>query len=417
MRSDLDRLMGERELDWIVALGTPSESPDIFFLARGGRIGHGYVLKKRGAEPFFVVGPMERDEARAAGLPHATFFDYGLAEIARQGGSPREQSQKLFLNVLEKHGVRGRTSFIGAGAHASVQATFPLIRHALEARPAMVYAEEPDMYAVLAARLTKSEDEVARMRDVARRTEEVVAGVVGLLRSCTVERGVLVRSSGGPPLKIGDVKDWISLELARRRLDDHGQTIFAAGREAGFPHSRGTETLPVPAGKPIIFDIFPGEKGGGYFFDFTRTFWVGAVSDRVRAAYDAVRAAFDRAVAAVRAGGPARDADAAACDAFEERGFVTKRADPATQVGYCHSIGHGIGLEVHERPHLTIRPGFDRDTFEPGVTFTIEPGLYYPDEELGVRLEDTLHVRPDGQVENLASFPKEPEIALVRPAS
>jgi Xaa-Pro aminopeptidase len=408
MRSDLDRVMAERELDWIVAIGRPGDSPDVHFLVRGARVGQCYVLKRRGADPFLVVGSMERDEAREAGLPFATFLDYGSADVAKGGLSPLEQSRRIFSNVLEKHGVRGRTAFAGAGAIGSF---FPILRGALAARPEIELVEEPDLPALLAARRAKSEDEVARIRSVGRRTEEVIGAVVALLASCRAERGALVRPDGAP-LKIGDVKDRISLELAARRLDDRGETIFAAGREAGFPHSRGTETLAVPVGKPIIFDIFPQEKGGGYNYDTTRTFWIGPVADRVREVYDAVLAAFERGAAAVRAGALTRGADAAACDVFAERGFITKREDPRTEVGYCHSLGHGVGLEIHERPYMTIREGFDRDAFEPGDVFTIEPGLYFPDEEIGVRIEDTLYLRPDGAVENLATVGKSPEIRL-----
>jgi Xaa-Pro aminopeptidase len=266
------------------------------------------------------------------------------------------------------------------------------------------------MPALVAARATKGEAEVARMRDVARRTEEVVVEICALLRASRVEGGLL-RKADGAPLKIGDVKDRIGLELARRRLDDHGQTIFAPGREAGFPHSRGTETEPVPAGKPIIFDIFPQEKGGGYYFDFTRTLWIGAVSDRTRACFEATAAAFDRAVAAVKVGRLVREADVAACDALEARGFVTKRQDPKTQVGYCHGLGHGVGLEIHERPSVHALES-NKDVFEAGNVFTIEPGLYYPDEEVGVRLEDTFYLRPDGTLEDLATLPRHPDALL-----
>jgi Xaa-Pro aminopeptidase len=406
MRGDLDRIMTERELDWLIAWG-PAGCADVHYLARGAKIGHApYVLKRRGAEPFFVVGSMERDEARAAGLSFATFLDYGSAEVAKAGVSPLEQSRRILLNILDQHGVRGRTAFCGEGP---IGWTFPVLRGVLAARPEIELVEEPELPVLAAARATKDAGEIARMRDVARRTEEVVGDVVALLRSCDA-RGPCLLKPGGAPLKIGEVKDRIGLELARRGLDDRGETIFAAGREAGFPHSRGTDSLVVPSGRTIIFDIFPGEKGGGYHFDFTRTFWLGAVPERVREAYAAVEAAYERAVAAVRPGGLARDADAAACDAFEERGFPTKRKDPRIEIGYCHSIGHGIGLEVHERPHISIREGFDRDRFEPGMAFTIEPGLYFPAEEFGIRIEDTLVLRADGRLENLASFPKMPDL-------
>ena len=399
--------MADREIDWLVVRGEPKESPDVHFLVNGARVGECIVLKRRGAAPFLIVGSMERDEARASGLEFATWLDYGSAEIAKEALSALERSKRLYQRILAKHDVRGRTSFCGVGR---IQHSLPVITAALAARSEMRLAEEPDMEATVAARATKSEAEMARMRDVARRTEEVVSDVCAMLRGCRVEGGLLRRTDGAP-LKVGDVKDRIGLELARRRLDDHGQTIFAPGREAGFPHSRGTETDPVPAGKTIIFDIFPQEKGGGYYFDFTRTLWIGPVPDRVRACFDAVAASFDRAVAAVKLGGRARDADLAACDALEERGFVTKRQDPKTQVGYCHGLGHGVGLEIHERPGLNHLES-NKDVFQAGNVFTIEPGVYFPDEEIGVRLEDTFYLRADGTLEDLATLPRAPEVLL-----
>ena len=79
---------------------------------------------------------------------------------------------------------------------------------------------------------------------------------MALSSACGADGPTLVHGDGAPVL-IGEVKAVIRVELARRALDDHGETIFAAGREAGFPHSRGDESLPVPVGKPILFDIFP----------------------------------------------------------------------------------------------------------------------------------------------------------------
>jgi Xaa-Pro aminopeptidase len=407
MRSDLDRLMERRELDWIVLRGYPKDSPDVFYMVKGAGVGNCVILKKRGRDPFLVVGSMERDEARASGLEYAVSGDYGAAEIAKEKIPPLDRLKKLFIRVLEKHGVSGRVSFCGSGY---IQWQVPTILGALQAMPQIGFVEEPEMEAILEARMTKSEDEVARIRDVARRTEEVVGEVCALLRGCSVQGGWL-HQKDGTPLKIGAVKDLIGLELARRRLDDHGQTIFAPGREAGFPHSRGTATDGVPAGKPIIFDIFPQEKGGGYYFDFTRTLWVGDVTERARACFEAVEAAYRRSLETVRVGAPCRDADSAACDAFEERGFVTKRQDARTHIGYCHGLGHGVGLEIHERPSLSWLES-NPDVFTAGQVFTVEPGLYYPDEEIGIRLEDTYYLRPDGTPENLSSMSRDP-IALL----
>src|SRR6476659_7067508 len=131
MREDLDRLMAERELDWLVVRGAPAESPDVQFLVSGARIGECLVLKRRGAAPFLVVGSMERDEARASGLEFATWLDYGSAELVKEPGlTALDRSKRLFQRVLAKHDVRGRTSFCGVG---KVQNFLPVVTAALAA--------------------------------------------------------------------------------------------------------------------------------------------------------------------------------------------------------------------------------------------------------------------------------------------
>ena len=72
--------------------------------------------------------------------------------------------------------------------------------------------------------------------------------------------------------------------------------------------------------------------------------------------------------------------------------------------GYVHSLGHGLGLNVHERP-LSRHTLPDDHILKPGVVVTIEPGLYYPEKGMGVRIEDTYWVRPDGKIELLAEYP------------
>ena len=93
-----------------------------------------------------------------------------------------------------------------------------------------------------------------------------------------------------------------------------------------------------------------------------------------------------------------------ACELFEAKGHPTIKSDPAIQQGYVHSLGHGLGLRVHEWPWFS--PAVNQtDRLVPGAVFTIEPGLYYPEQGMGVRLENSAWVRPDGQIEVLADYP------------
>ncbi len=404
MHQDLDRIMEQRRIDWIVGFGSVRYSADLAYLLRGAAVGSPLVLKRRGEPPFVLVGVMERDEAARAGLRFATPNAYGAAEIARRGLAPHEARLALTLCVLERHGVAGRVSFVGAGAVAEVYAR---VRGILEARPEIEYVEEQRPSAIELARMTKAREEIERIRCVGRATEEVVVEVVRRLDRAEVREGVLV-GAGGEPIKVGDVKRWVALGCLERGIEDGGETIFAPGREAGFPHSRGIDNEPIPQGKPIVFDIFPAERGGGYHFDMTRTIWFGEVSERVRACFEAVREAFEAGKRACVAGGLAREADAAASAVLERHGHATRRRDPSIERGYIHSLGHGIGLEVHEPPHLSAREN-NPDRLERGMVFTIEPGLYYPEEEIGIRLEDTLWLDDGGRLESFNRLPFEPE--------
>ena len=77
---------------------------------------------------------------------------------------------------------------------------------------------------------------------------------------------------------------------------------------------------------------------------------------------------------------------------------------PSTQEGYVHSLGHGVGLEIHSRPRFS---SVSEETIQAGHVFTIEPGLYYPDRGFGIRIEDTYYVDSDGSIHSLTPFPKD----------
>ncbi len=92
------------------------------------------------------------------------------------------------------------------------------------------------------------------------------------------------------------------------------------------------------------------------------------------------------------------------CELFEKNGHQTPLHTPAPVEGYVHSLGHGVGLNIHERPWSGLT-ATDDNILKPGVVFTSEPGLYYPEKGMGVRIEDTYWVSPDGKIEILAEYP------------
>ncbi|RKY15890.1 MAG: aminopeptidase P family protein, partial [Planctomycetota bacterium] len=256
------------------------------------------------------------------------------------------------------------------------------------------------------ARMRKDEDEIARIKDVGRRAQEVFARVVEFLSSCNSDKeGVLKKD--GEIVTVGLIKRLIRMWADELDLDTSAEeVIFAQGYDAAVPHSRGADEAAIRVGETIVFDFCPCERGGGYFFDMTRTFCVGEVRDEVALVWRRVLEVQTQVLAQLEVGRPACEFDEMCSSMFEEWGYPTLRKKPGTSSGYVHGLGHGVGLQIHEMPYLSALRG-DKTPLAAGHVFTVEPGLYFPDKRFGVRLEDVVAIHGDGTIENLTPFSKE----------
>jgi len=170
-------------------------------------------------------------------------------------------------------------------------------------------------------------------------------------------------------------------------VEPHG-SIISQGRDAGVPHNHGDDAEGIRAGEPIIVDIYPQQIGGGYHFDMTRTFCVGPARAELQEVFETVREAQRRGLKGLRLGSLAREHQDAVCDFYESKGHPTVRQDDKIEEGYVHSLGHGVGLEIHEPPRIARE---EQDVLRPGMVITIEPGAYVPGYG-GVRIEDVVVV-------------------------
>ncbi len=205
---------------------------------------------------------------------------------------------------------------------------------------------------------------------------------------------------GGERLTAGRLRAAVAARFAAVGLEQPEGNIVAAGADSAVPHSQGDSARVLRPGEALIVDLFPR---GRLFADCTRTFCVGTPPPALAEAHELVLAALRAARAAAVPGVECRQLQEAACDRFEAAGWPTPRSSPGTVRGYVHSLGHGVGFELHELPNF--RSTADGDgRLEAGDVLTLEPGLYDPDAGWGVRLEDLLSVGPDG-VDNLTPAP------------
>lgn len=402
MKADLDKLMEVNDLDALLITGPGRHNPAMYYMVGDAHLTQADLIKLRNEDVVLFCNPMERDEAAKTGLPTKNLSAYRLVDKLKENDG--SMLKALAMRYKEMFTDLGLTSG-RVGLYGCVEAgmTFAVFNRVQEIMPEINFVGEVDDATLLLARATKDESEVNRIRQVGRITTAVVAEVADYLTSHRVRDGQLVKPDG-ELLTIGDVKRRIDLWLLERGAENPEGTIFAIGRDAGVPHSVGTATDGLRLGQTIIFDIYPCEAGGGYFYDFTRTWCLGYAPEEVQALYEQVYAVYTKILDELETGVHCPEYQQLACDLFAAQGHVTIQQDTQAEEGYVHSLGHGLGLSVHERPWFS-RNATPADRLEGGSVFTIEPGLYYPSRGMGVRLEDTLWMRPDGKAEVLAPYP------------
>ena len=182
------------------------------------------------------------------------------------------------------------------------------------------------------------------------------------------------------------------LEMAMRELGAEGlafPSIVASGPNAARPHHEPAERA-IQAGEPIVIDV--GALVNGYCADLTRTVWLGEPDAKLREVYGIVLNALRTAEAAIRPGMTGKEADATAREVIAAAGYGE---------AFGHSLGHGLGVRVHEGPALSART---EERLEPGNVVTIEPGIYLPGWG-GVRIEDVAVIEEEG-IQVLTGVPK-----------
>jgi len=404
MKSDLDTLMQDRKLDGILVFGDAENNPPMYYFVGGGHVSGAFLIKKAGKDPVLFYNDMERDEAAKSGLKTISYSEYPASEFMEEAKGDMQMAMALrFRKVLSEFGLSGgRVAVYGRMEFSQL---YGLITNLAKSMPELEFVGESGMDStLLRAMETKDDVEVARIRQMGAVTTTVVQMVQDYLTSREVREDEVLLKEDGNPLTIGDVKARIALWLAERGAADTEGVIFAIGRDAGVPHSVGNPDDLMTLGKTIVFDIFPAEKGGGYFYDFTRTWSLGYAIPEAQALYDQVHEVYDKVVENLDLNASFIDYQRMTCEYFESKGHKSQLNSKAPLDGYVHSLGHGVGLNIHERPWSGLTASPD-NILKPGVVMTIEPGLYYPDKGMGVRIEDTYWVRQDGKMELLAEYP------------
>lgn len=306
------------------------------------------LVARRDGQHALIVPQLERPRAEASGAGER-------AEIVSVG----ETGDPFAAVARRLQGMAGNALRLGVGDR--LWSTFLLglqdaLPHARWLRASAIIRE---------LRMRKSPAEVAALRRAGQAIDRVHARVPGLL-------------------KPGRSEAETGRDIAEAILEEGHQAvnfvIVGSGPNGASPHHETGERILQP-GDAVVIDI--GGTLDGYCSDCTRNYLIGEPPVGYLEAHAALEAAHDAACAAAAPGATAEAVDAAARDVLTTAGFGEF---------FVHRTGHGIGLEEHEEPYIV--EGNDL-VLEPGMTFSIEPGVYLPGR-FGMRIEDIVVVTEDG---------------------
>jgi Xaa-Pro aminopeptidase len=361
----------------LLIYGAPGASPDMFHSIPVGIIDP-FVYAEVDGRRAATVSVLDADKVRALGIEVLDPFSLGMDDLLASGISRYEVDLEVTLRAVRQ---------LGIGA-ATVPPAFPLgVADHLRAA-GIELAVDPEAF--VQRRRVKTEAQLAGIR----RAQKAADAAMGVAAHLIHE------------LRSGLTSEDVRVAM-QQVCDDHGcdledDVIVAHGPQGAVGHESGHG--PIGEGEAVIVDIWPQDRGSRCWSDMTRTFVAGRSrpAEEIVRWWELTRESLDRAFAEVRAGADGSAIYAVSCEPFEGAGIPTQRTkEPGTTLdeGFYHGLGHGVGLEVHERPNL----GRTHDPLVAGDVITIEPGCYRKDLG-GVRLEDLVLVGEDGAV-LLTDFP------------
>jgi len=347
-----------------------------------------FLYVEHGGRRYAVVTAFELQRIRAAApdvepMPPERF---GLDDLLRGGTRPDEAILEVYTRALREIGV----------AEAAVPRDFPL--ELADRLRAQGVALTVDRKLFEGRRRSKTATELAGLRRAQRACEAALDVARGMLRGAAASNGGALLLEG-EPLTCERIKaEMERVFIAHGTVAD--EFIVAHGAQGAVGHDMGSG--PISAGEAIVIDLWPRDRETAVHTDMTRTYVVGDIPDELVEYHRLCKEALDRTTAAAKPGVNGRELMQIACDLFAEHGYPTQLTKEPGQVldsGFFHGLGHGVGLEVHEQPRLSVVG----DDLVPGDVITLEPGLYRAGYG-GVRLEDILVVTDDG-VETVTRYP------------
>lgn len=382
----MDNILAEKGAEASFLFSESFKEANMYYLTKFLAPDPFIFFKKVDNDPVIVLNQMEYPRAQKESIVKdvRSYADYNFLETVKSSPEPKLGGLKFIATVAKKE--------LGIGTKIYIPPRFPTIvadalrREGLTIMPLFDVIEK--------ARETKEADEIDEIKAVQAVAEKATREVIDLVANAEVDvnETLVVRTNRRrEPLTVRKVKS-----IFGHKFLDYGcvmeEIIVACGPKGADPHYFGSPEDELKANQPIILDIYPRSLQKRYVTDMTRTIVKGKASNEVKRMFESVLEAKNASVDALKAGALGSEVYNTCCNFFEKAGYATSRGGKRITKGFMHSLGHGVGLQVHEGPTMSELYKF---ALEEHNIVTVEPGLYDPDVG-GVRIEDIVEITKTG---------------------
>ena len=383
MREDLDSILADNNVEALLLCADSYRDANMYYLTKFLAPDLFIFFKKVDADPLIVVNQMEYPRAQKQSIVKAvkSYTDYNYLRVLKTAKNPQMGEMKFIAEVVQKE--------VDSETRICVPPNFPVIVADVLRSEGLII--NPMFGIVEKARETKDSDEIEEIKTVQAFNEKITSQAIELIAESDVGSNRTLQLKG-EALTVGRLKSFFGTKLLEKGCLAEEDIIVACGTKSSDPHYTGEPEDKLKAEQPIILDIYPRSIQKRYWTDMTRTVVKGKAPDKLKQMFDVVFEAKNASLDAIQAGALGSQVYDVCCDVLEKAGYETTRGGKNVTAGMTHSLGHGVGLQIHESPRMNELSTFPLKEHN---VVTVEPGLYDP-QIGGVRLEDIIEVTKSG---------------------
>ena len=383
MREDLDSILADNNVEALLLCADSYRDANMYYLTKFLAPDPFIFFKKVDAEPLIIVNQMEFPRAQKQAIVKAvkSYTDYNYLRVLKTAKNPQLGEMKFIAEVVKKE--------VDAETKICVPPNFPVIVADVLRGEGLII--NPMFGIVEKARETKDSKEIEEIKTVQAFNEKITSQAIELIADSDVGSNRTLQLKG-ETLTVGGLKSFFGTKLLEKGCLAEEDIIVACGTKSSDPHYTGDPEDKLKADQPIILDVYPRSIQKRYWTDMTRTVVKGKAPDKLKQMFDAVFEAKNASLDAIQAGALGSQVYDVCCDILEKAGYETTRGGKNVTAGMTHSLGHGVGLQIHESPRMNELSTFPLKEYN---VVTVEPGLYDP-QIGGVRLEDIIEVTKSG---------------------